>query len=55
MKGIAESLASSGQVVSDEGALQYVLDGLGPKFDTVVVNLTSRLKSRFDSVSIQEE
>ncbi|XP_031271409.1 uncharacterized protein LOC116129821 [Pistacia vera] len=54
MKGIAESLSSSGQIVSDEEVLQYVLDGLGPEFDAVVVNLTSRIESKFDSITLQE-
>ncbi|XP_031278121.1 uncharacterized protein LOC116136587 [Pistacia vera] len=54
LKGIAEILSGSGQVISDEDLLQYELDDLGPKFDVVVVNLTSRIESKFDSVSPQE-
>ncbi|XP_031273839.1 uncharacterized protein LOC116132327 [Pistacia vera] len=54
MKSFAENLSGSGQVISDEDLLQYVLDGLGPEFDAVVVNLTSRIESKFDSVSLQE-
>ncbi|XP_031276878.1 uncharacterized protein LOC116135312 [Pistacia vera] len=54
MKEIAENLSASGMVIADEDLLQYVLDGLGPKFDAVVVNLTSRIESKFDSVTLQE-
>ncbi|XP_031281279.1 uncharacterized protein LOC116139755 [Pistacia vera] len=55
MKGIAESLSASGQVISDEDLLGFILDGLGPEFDAVIVNLTSRIESKFDnSVTLQE-
>ncbi|XP_031248485.1 uncharacterized protein LOC116106280 [Pistacia vera] len=54
MKGIAESLSTSGQVISDEDLLQHILDGLGPEFDAVVVNLTSRVESTVDPVTLQE-
>ncbi|XP_031285225.1 uncharacterized protein LOC116143919 [Pistacia vera] len=40
MKEIAESLSASGLVVSSEDLLQYVLDGLGPEFDAVVLTCT---------------
>ena len=52
MKNIAENLSTSGQVITDEELLQYVLDGLRPEFDAVVVNLTSRIESKFDSITL---
>ena len=48
MKGIADTLASTGQSISDDELLLYVLGGLGSKYDPVVVNLTLRQ----DSVSL---
>ncbi|XP_031274458.1 uncharacterized protein LOC116132914 [Pistacia vera] len=54
MKEIAEKLSASGMVIADEDLLQYVLDRLGPEFDAMVVNLTSRIGSKFDSFRLQE-
>lgn len=42
MKEFAGSLTASGVNISDEELLLYVLDGLGPEYDAVVANLTSR-------------
>ena len=50
MRGIADTLASTGQLISYDELLLYVLGDLGSKYDPVVVNLTSRQ----DSVSLQE-
>lgn len=50
MKEFAGSLTASGVNISDEELLLYVLDGLGPEYDAVVANLTSRS----GNVSLQE-
>lgn len=50
MKEIANQLSASGQVVTDEELLSYILDGLGSEFDAAVFSLLSRI----DSISIQE-
>lgn len=54
MKGIAESLSTIGQLITNEDLLQYVLDGLGLVFDAAVVNLTYRIESKFDLETLQE-
>ena len=48
IRGIADTLAFTGQSISDDELLLYVLGGLGSKYDPVVVNLTLRQ----DSVSL---
>ena len=50
MRGIADSLNSSGLVLSDDELLLYILGGLSSEYDSVVVNLTST----HESVSLQE-
>ena len=50
MRGIADSLNSSGLVLSDDELLLYILGGLSSEYNSVVVNLTSR----HESVSLQE-
>ena len=50
MRDIADTIASTGQSISDDELLLYVLGGLGSEYDPVVVNLTSRQ----DLVSLQE-
>ena len=50
IRGIADTLASTGQIISDDELLLYVLGGLRSEYDPVVINLTSRQ----DSMSLQE-
>ena len=50
MRGIVDTLASTGQLISDDELLPYVLGGLGSEYDPVAINLTSR----HDSISLQE-
>ena len=40
MQGIADSLSSVGNAISDEELILYVLGGIGSKYESVVVNLT---------------
>lgn len=54
MKEIVESLLTNGLIISDEDMLQYVMYGLGPEYEVLVVKLTSRLESKVDSVTLQE-
>ena len=44
MRTIADTLTFTGQSISDDELLLYILGGLGSEYDPVVVNLTSRLK-----------
>lgn len=50
MKNISESRSATGQTLPDEELVLYILGGLGPEYESVVVNLTSR----FDTLSLQE-
>ena len=50
MRGIANSLNSTGLLLTDDEFLLYILGGLSSKYDPVVVNLTFRL----ESLSLQE-
>ncbi|XP_031282072.1 uncharacterized protein LOC116140601 [Pistacia vera] len=54
MKGFAKVLSSSGITVTDEELLNYILDGLTSEYDAAVVNITTRLESRLDPLSVQE-
>uniref|UniRef100_A0A803PXS9 Integrase catalytic domain-containing protein n=1 Tax=Cannabis sativa TaxID=3483 RepID=A0A803PXS9_CANSA len=42
MKKYADSLAAADHPISDEDLILYILGGLGPEYESVVVNLTSR-------------
>ena len=42
MKSIADSLNAAGQAFTDDDLILYILGGLGPEYDSIVVNLTSR-------------
>ena len=50
MRSLAETLASAGQLISDDDLILYILGGLGQDYDSVVVNLTSR----HDQITLQE-
>ena len=50
MRSLSETLASAGQLISDDELTLYILGGLGHDYDSVVVNLTSR----HDQVTLQE-
>ena len=50
IRAIADTLLSTGQSISDDELLLYILGGLSSDYDPVVVNLTLRQ----DSVSLQE-
>ena len=50
MRNIADTLASTGQLISGDELLLYILGGLGSEYDPIVINLTSKQ----DSVSLQE-
>ena len=49
MKTNANALITAGQQISDDELILYILGGLGPEFDSVVVNVTSR-----DSITLEE-
>ncbi|KAJ0081407.1 hypothetical protein Patl1_09761 [Pistacia atlantica] len=42
MKEFSDSLYSSGVHISTEDLIAYILDGLGPEYDAIVANLSSR-------------
>ena len=44
MKQYAESLAEAGEPIGDDSLSLYILSGLGPEYESVVVNLTNRTK-----------
>ena len=50
MRNIADMLSASGKPVPDEDLILYILGGLGPEFETIVVNITSRS----EAISLQE-
>ena len=50
MRGLANNLNSIGQVITDEDSFLYILAGFGPKYESIVVNLTSRN----DCLTLQE-
>lgn len=54
MKSFVESLSATGVVVTDEELLNYIIDGLESEFDVAVVNITTRLESKLDLISVQE-
>ena len=45
MRTIAENLASTGQVLSDDELLLYIVGGLRKEYNPIIVNLTSRSDS----------
>ena len=49
MKSLATSLIAAGQQISDDELILHICGGLGPEFESVIVNLTSR-----ESVTLQE-
>ena len=50
MRNIADMLSTSGKPVPYEDLILYILGGLGPEFETIVVNITSRS----EAISLQE-
>ncbi|XP_031275099.1 uncharacterized protein LOC116133550 [Pistacia vera] len=54
MKSYAKNLSSSGVVITDPELLNYILDGLDSKYDATIINITTRLESKVDMISIQE-
>ena len=42
IRGIIDTLAYTGQLITDDELLLYILGGLGSEYDPVVVNLTSK-------------
>ncbi|KAK6148555.1 hypothetical protein DH2020_019467 [Rehmannia glutinosa] len=50
MRTIVDDLNSADTTITDNELCMYILGGLGPKFDSVVVNLTTR----FDHLNLQE-
>lgn len=43
MKDVADALTTSGLVIIDGELIGYILEGVGPEYDLVVVHITSRL------------
>ena len=50
MRGLADNLNSIGQVITDEDPFLYILARFGPKYESIVVNLTLRN----DGLTLQE-
>ena len=49
MKTNANALIAASQQIYDDELILYILGGLGPEFDSIVINVTSR-----DSITLQE-
>ena len=49
MKSLAMSLMATGQQITDDELILYILGGLESEFEEVIVNLTSR-----ESITLQE-
>lgn len=45
MKLLADNLIETGNVMTDEDLTMYILSGLGPEYDLVVVNATARTEA----------
>ncbi|KAH0632976.1 hypothetical protein KY284_035762 [Solanum tuberosum] len=45
MKSIADNLAVAAQLVKDDDLILYILSGLGPDYNTLVVSVTSRVEA----------
>ncbi|KAK6143068.1 hypothetical protein DH2020_023416 [Rehmannia glutinosa] len=41
MRGIADNMLATGQEVSDEDLIMYILSGFGPEFESIMVNLNA--------------
>ena len=50
MKNLADNHNQLGQTISDDELILYILGGVGPEYESVVVNLTSRQ----DDLNLQE-
>ena len=50
MRGLANLLGVAGQILSNDKLIFYILGGLGPNHDSLVINLTYR----HDSISLQD-
>uniref|UniRef100_A0A803Q3P6 Uncharacterized protein n=1 Tax=Cannabis sativa TaxID=3483 RepID=A0A803Q3P6_CANSA len=50
MKTIVDGLTAAGQVFSDNDLILYILGGLKPEYDSVVINLTSTV----DRITLSE-
>ncbi|KAK6130602.1 hypothetical protein DH2020_035648 [Rehmannia glutinosa] len=50
MNSIASDIQSAGQSVPDDDLVLHILSGLGPEFESVIVNLTSQI----DKLSLSE-
>ena len=50
MKNFADNLTASGNPITEEDLVLYILAGLGSEYDPVVVNITARS----DTLPLQE-
>ena len=50
MRNIIDMLSTSGKLIPDEDLILYILGGLGPEFETIVVNITFRS----EAISLQK-
>lgn len=54
MKDYANILALRDHNISDNEAITYILDGLNFDYDPIVANITIKLESKYDKLTIQE-
>lgn len=53
MKSYVDVIALGGHVISDKEFINYILDGLEPKYDVVVASMVCRIDSRIKPLSLQ--
>lgn len=54
MKEIYDALLNRGQSISEKELISFIIDGLGPEFDPVVVHLMSKLDSVSKEINLAE-
>lgn len=54
MKEIADVLNASGQAILEGKLIAFIIDGLGPEYDLVIVHVYSKLDSSTDAITLAE-
>lgn len=54
MKDVFDALISSGQSLTEEDLVNFILDGLGVDFEPIVVFILARMDSQFEKLSLAD-
>lgn len=54
MKDIFDALMSSGQNISEDKLINYILDGLRPKFESVVMHIMARIDTLVEKLKLSD-